>query len=134
MANCTIKKAACPPAPVPSTALTSWETTVGVPAANGTAWVHLASSETPSTKKARIELMVTKVIRAFLLSGLRNEATPLEMASRPVSDEPPLANARRSDTKARPIRSPEPCVPNFPSTSRLCAGILRTVSEPAKYL
>ena len=39
--------------------------------------------------------MITRVCRACLAVGSRNAPTPLEMASRPVSDEPPLANERR---------------------------------------
>lgn len=80
---------------VPSTYLTSWETTVGEPATYGTAWVQWASRVTPSTKKASTELMTTRVWRACRDAGRRKALTPLEMASRPVSDEPPLANERR---------------------------------------
>ena len=44
-----------------------------------------------STKKPRIELMTTSVTRALRPVGRRNDATPFEIASRPVSDEPPFA-------------------------------------------
>ena len=37
------------------------------------------------------------------------------MASRPVSDEPPLAKERSSEMKARPMSQPEPGVPIFPA-------------------
>ena len=47
-------------------------------------------------------------------SGWRKLLTPLEMASSPVSDEPPLANERSSEMKARPISQPEPGEPIRP--------------------
>ena len=72
-------------------AWTSWATTVGEPWAYGSACVHFAMSVVESTRKPRIELMTTSVMRALWPVGLRNDATPFEIASRPVSDEPPLA-------------------------------------------
>ena len=45
--------------------------------------------------------MVTSTRRALGPSGGRKDPTPFEMASRPVSDDPPLANAR-SSTKTIP--------------------------------
>ena len=39
--------------------------------------------------------MTTRVWRALRAAGSRKAPTPLEMASRPVSEEPPLANDRR---------------------------------------
>ncbi len=44
---------------------------------------------------------VTSTLRALSPSGGRNALTAFETASMPVSDEPPLANAR-SSTKIRP--------------------------------
>ena len=58
--------------------------------------------------------MATRVWRACLASGLRKLLTPLEIASRPVSDDPPLANERRRKMKASPISQPLPDVPIFP--------------------
>ena len=46
--------------------------------------------------------MTTRVWRALRLVGSRKAATPLEMASRPVSEEPPLANDRRRMMNAAP--------------------------------
>ena len=96
MANCTTRKSRWPSAPVPRTALTSWETTVGVPWAKGTAWVQLASRAVPITRNPRTVLIATSVWRALRLAGLRKAPTESLMASRPVSDEPPLAKARSS--------------------------------------
>ena len=50
-----------------------------------------ASSVMPSNKKARMLDIVTRVLRALDDSGRRKLATPLEIASSPVNDEPPLA-------------------------------------------
>jgi len=47
----------------------------------------------PSTRLPRMTLMIVRVLRAFTPSGRLNALTPLEIASSPVSDEPPLANA-----------------------------------------
>ena len=58
--------------------------------------------------------MMTRVWRAFFASGLSKLLTPLEMASSPVSDEPPLANERSNEMKARPMSHPSPGVPIFP--------------------
>ena len=99
---------------MPKTAFTSWETTVGDPPAYGTAWVHLASSVTPSTRKPSVVLMITSVRRAFCASGRWKLLTPFEIASSPVSDEPPLANERSREMKARPISQPSPGVPILP--------------------
>ena len=57
---------------------------------------------TPRTRKASTELITTRVWRAWREAGSRKVATPLEMASRPVSDEPPLANDRRMMMKVAP--------------------------------
>ncbi len=46
--------------------------------------------------------MMTRVWRACRAVGSRKAPTPLEMASRPVSDEPPLANDRRMMMKEAP--------------------------------
>ena len=78
------------------------------------AWVQWASMVTPSTRKARVELMATRVMRALRASGGRKLCTPLEMASNPVSEEPPLAKERSRVTKARPMSRPEPGVPILP--------------------
>jgi len=58
--------------------------------------------------------MATSVTRAFRASGFRKLLTPFEIASRPVSDDPPLANERSSEMKASPISQPDPGVPNVP--------------------
>ena len=54
----------------------------------------VGESETPGTSKPRIVDMITSTRRAFGPSGGRKVATPFEIASRPVSDDPPLAKAR----------------------------------------
>ena len=49
----------------------------------------------------------SSVVAAFLLFGLRNAGTPLEIASTPVSAAQPDENARASrKTSARPVRLP----------------------------
>ena len=58
--------------------------------------------------------MTTSTWRAWRASGFRKLLTPLEMASRPVSDDPPLAKERSRKMKASPINQPSPGVPIFP--------------------
>ena len=51
-------------------------------------------------------LIITKVLRAFTCSGDLNNETPSEIASRPVSEEPPFANARNKIKIAAKVNSP----------------------------
>ena len=67
--------------------------TVGLPPANGVAWVCQARKEIPSTRKPRIALIQLRVRRAFGPSAGLNALTPFEIASSPVSEAPPLAKA-----------------------------------------
>ena len=59
--------------------------------------------------------MITNVRRAFTCSGALKSATPSEIASRPVSDEPPFANARSrikiAAKVSRPLGSPSGTAP-----------------------
>src|SRR5450756_2974430 len=91
VASCTSRKATCPTGLSPSTALATCEMTVGEPASYATACVWWASHETPATSVPRTQPITTRVLRAFLPCGLRKALTPLEIASSPVSDDPPLA-------------------------------------------
>ena len=93
MAAWSSRKATCASAPVPNAALATWEMTVGEPLLYGTAWVRCAIHETPATRVPRMTLMMTSVRRALRPSGRWKAPTPLEMASSPVSEDPPLANA-----------------------------------------
>ena len=83
---------ACPAIESPSTALATCEMSVGDPVSYVTAWVSWASQETPATSVPSSALMTTNVRRALSPCGGRKMLTPLEIASRPVSDEPPFAN------------------------------------------
>ncbi len=78
---------------VPKAASATCEITVGAPPWNGAAWVCMDSQPTPQTRKASIPDMMPSVRRAFGPFGALNALTPSEIASRPVSDAPPLANA-----------------------------------------
>ena len=51
-------------------------------------------------------LMITKVRRAFTCSGVLNSATPSEIASNPVKDDPPFANARSKIKIAAKLNKP----------------------------
>ena len=53
--------------------------------------------------------MITKVRRAFTCSGVLNNATPSEIASNPVSEEPPFANARSKINIAAKVNKPCDC-------------------------
>ena len=68
--------------------------TVGMPCSYGVAWVRQARNEMPSTSAPSRMLMIDRVRRALRPAGGLNALTPLEIASRPVRDDPPLANAR----------------------------------------
>ena len=58
----------------------------------------------PSTSEPSSTLMIDSVRRAFTPSGRLNALTPFEIASSPVSDEPPLANALSSTKIAAPVK------------------------------
>ena len=49
---------------------------------------------------------MTRVLFAFTCSGSRKSATPSEIASRPVSEDPPLANARSKIKIAANVNKP----------------------------
>ncbi len=65
----------------------------------------------PSTSDPSTRLMITSVMRAFRDSGGRKTLTPLEMASVPVSAEPPEANAFITMNTDAPRSRPLPGVP-----------------------
>ncbi len=52
--------------------------------------------------------MTVSTRRALMPSGLRKALTVLEIASTPVSDEPPLANARNTISTVAPMMMPLP--------------------------
>ena len=52
--------------------------------------------------------MTVSTRRALMPSGLRKALTVLEIASTPVSDEPPLANARSTISIVAPMIRPLP--------------------------
>jgi len=76
----------------------------------------------PIKRNASTEDITTSVLRALWDSGRRKLATPFEMASSPVSEEPPFAYARSKVKNASPIKSPLPWVPSLPWTSRWTGG------------
>ncbi|CAM5618593.1 hypothetical protein SANTM175S_04667 [Streptomyces antimycoticus] len=65
-----------------------------MPSRYGMAWVKWARAETPRTSVPRMQLIVISVRRALGPLRSRKTETLLEIASRPVSEEPPLANER----------------------------------------
>jgi hypothetical protein len=82
--------------------------TVGKPALNGAAWVQRAKKDAPRTSEPRVTLIMTYTRRARWASGGLNMLTPLEMASTPVNEEPPLANERNTINSEAPSNSPLP--------------------------
>ena len=90
----TTRKRTWPTGESPSTAWATWEMTVGDPLSYGTAWVSCASHDTPATREPSMMLIVTRVRRALRPWGRSKALTPLEIASSPVSEDPPLAKAR----------------------------------------
>ena len=65
-----------------------------MPSVNGVAWVTCASQEIPATSVPRMMPSATSTRRALFPSGGRNAPTASLTASMPVSEAPPLANAR----------------------------------------
>jgi hypothetical protein len=51
-------------------------------------------------------LIITRVLLAFTCSGDLNKETPSEIASRPVNDDPPFANARSNIKMAAKVNKP----------------------------
>ncbi len=64
-----------------------------------------------------MQAMTVSTLRALRPWGLRNAETVLEMASTPVSEEPPLANERSSTSTVAPATIPEPfCTATVPGS------------------
>ena len=83
---------------------------MGKPLAYGTAWVMCASQEMPAIRNITMAPWVSRIRRALRPSGGRSALTALDTASMPVSEDPPLANARASvRMAAKAIRVPVPC-------------------------
>ena len=70
--------------------------------------------------------MITRVRLAFWSSGALKSATPSEIASSPVSDEPPFANARSRINIAAAVSSPCSC----PSSIAPGKSVSKTGSVP----
>ena len=51
-------------------------------------------------------LIITKVLLAFICSGALNKATPSDIASNPVKEEPPFANALSNIKIAASVSKP----------------------------
>ncbi|CAB4687142.1 unannotated protein [freshwater metagenome] len=51
-------------------------------------------------------LIITNVRRALTCAGSLNKATPSEIASSPVKEEPPFANARSKINTAAKVNNP----------------------------
>ena len=90
----------------PTVALAICEITVGTPFSYGIAWMWCAKYETPSTSVPSKVLMMTNVRFALTCSGVLKSATPSEIASSPVSEDPPFAKARRRIKTAAKVSSP----------------------------
>ena len=65
-----------------------------------------ASQEMPAIRKATMAPWITRIWRALRPSGGRSALTALETASIPVSEEPPLANARTRMKMAAKVSRP----------------------------
>ncbi len=123
----TIQNMRWPKPPVPNTSFASCESTVGDPFLKGMAWVMCARSDTPSTRKPRMMLMVTSTRRALGPSGGRKDPTPFEMASRPVSDDPPLAKALSKMKTVAPIKK---LLPVWVPSGRAPAALTLALGRP----
>ena len=79
----------------------------------GVAWVSCASQEMPAIRMPRIAPSVISTWRALRPSGGRNAPTASETASMPVSDAPPLANARSRMKIIAALSSPSELEPRW---------------------
>ena len=70
--------------------------------------------------------MIVRTRRALRLSGGRKALTVLEIASTPVSDEPPLANARSTISRVAPMIRPLPWW-----TEHRSVGVRRVINREA---
>ena len=77
----------------------------------GTAWVTCASQEIPAIREREDEPWITSSWRALMPSGGRSALTALDTASIPVSEEPPLANARPQEEDGAKVSRPLVLVP-----------------------
>ena len=91
-----------PAVPVPYTASPTWASTVGVPSSNGRTFTLLARAESPRNITPSPAPMITSVCRAFFHAGSRKAGTPFEIASTPVTAEPPEAKALASTYAVAP--------------------------------
>ena len=89
--------------------------------------------------------MITSARRAFGPSGFRKALTPLLIASKPVSDVPPFANARRITRTVAPMTRPSPWpigdgaveggrvdAVQVPSSARITPTTMTTAIDTAK--
>ena len=67
-----------------------------------------ASQATPARREPSRQAITVRMRRALTPCGFRNELTVLEIASTPVSDDPPLAKARRKMSRVAPAIRPLP--------------------------
>ena len=75
-----------------------------------------------------MQLIITKVRFAFTCSGVLKSATPSDIASRPVSEDPPFAKARSKIKIAAAVKSPCSC----PTSTAPGRSVARTGSVPLK--
>jgi hypothetical protein len=87
--------------------LAIWATTVGVPRYGGRGGRPRPAPDADD-QIPRIVLIQTIVIRALRASGWRKTLTPFEMASVPVSADPPEAKAFMTMNSDAPSSSPLP--------------------------
>ena len=110
VAICTTKNMKCPSEP--NTLFASWASTVGYPLLYGVAWVACASQEMPATRTPRIAPSAISTRRALGPSGGRKAPTASDTASMPVSEAPPLANARSKVKIITPVIRPDDPLPS----------------------
>src|SRR6516162_8447760 len=92
----------------------------------------MAKYETPATRKPSMRLIKDSVRRALTPAGGLNALTPFEIASRPVSDDPPFAKAL-SNTKIAAQEKIASCwlvTGNCPGRSVAYWGRLPKISRP----
>ena len=97
-----------PSTPWPKTVRAISESIDGYSSRYGVACVTWASQATPASNTPRMHAIMVSTRRALRPCGSRNTLTVLEIASTPVSDVPPLANARNTTRTVAPITKPPP--------------------------
>jgi len=84
-------------------------------------------------QNARIDDISTRVLRALRHSGRRKLATPLEIASSPVSDEPPVRVSTQQGEKGQAHQDARALLAQVVTDEQVVGGWARWCSDPVAF-